>query len=98
MALFDARECPIYLALIFPFHPFLGLLALGGAAVLSNNALTSEKLNQASIASTKGYQNAEAAFSQCRGDRRDGHGLCLRAPVEWKRQQIIGLGGHYIGS
>jgi len=67
MALFDAPWLPIFLVFVFLLHPFLGLLALCGAVVLAlfavaNSALTSKKLKQANLASTKGYQNAETAF------------------------------------
>jgi ATP-binding cassette, subfamily C, type I secretion system permease/ATPase len=86
MALFDAPWLPIFLAFIFLLHPFLGLLALGGAAVLillalTNNALTSEKLKRANIALTKGYQNAEAAFRNA--EVIDGMGMAPALIRRW---------------
>ena len=86
MALFDAPWLPIFLAFIFLLHPFLGLLALGGAAVLvslalANNALTSEKLKRANIASSKGYQNAEAAFRNA--EVVDGMGMASALMRRW---------------
>jgi ATP-binding cassette subfamily C protein/ATP-binding cassette subfamily C protein EexD len=67
MALFDAPWMPLYLAFIFLLHPLLGLLALGGAAVLfglalANNALTAGTLKQANAASARAYQAADAGF------------------------------------
>lgn len=42
IALFDAPWTPIYLAIIFAFHPILGGVALMGAAIISGLALVSE--------------------------------------------------------
>lgn len=42
IALFDAPWTPIYLAIIFVFHPILGGVALLGAAIISGLALVSE--------------------------------------------------------
>jgi PrtD family type I secretion system ABC transporter len=86
MALFDAPWLPIFLAFIFLLHPLLGLLALGGAAILialalANNALTAQKLKQANIASTKGYQNAEATFRNA--EVVDGMGMAPALLRRW---------------
>jgi PrtD family type I secretion system ABC transporter len=42
VALFDMPWMPLYIALIFLFHPLLGVIALGGAVVLFVLALVSE--------------------------------------------------------
>lgn len=67
MALFDAPWMPLYLLFIFLLHPLLGLLALGGAAILfclalANHALTAGTLKQANAASARAYQAVGAAF------------------------------------
>ena len=86
MALFDAPWLPIFLTLIFLLHPLLGLLSLGGAAVLillalTNSALTSDKLKRANVALTKGYQNAEAAFRNA--EVIDGMGMAHAIIRRW---------------
>ena len=86
IALFDAPWLPIFLTFIFLLHPFLGLLALGGAVVLvclalANIALTSEKLKQANIASSQGYQNAETAFRNA--EVIDGMGMASALLRRW---------------
>ena len=86
MALFDAPWMPIFLVFIFLLHPFLGFLALGGAVVLislalTNNALTAENLKRANIASTKGYQDAEAAFRNA--EVIDGMGMAPALMRRW---------------
>ena len=89
LALFDAPWMPIYLALIFLLHPLLGLLALGGAAVLFtlallNSALTTGNLKRATIASTQSYQSAEAAYRNA--EVVDGMGM---APALMRRWEAI---------
>ena len=46
IALFDAPWTPIYLALIFMFHPLLGLISLGGAVLLLLLAIGGEFLSR----------------------------------------------------
>ncbi len=46
-ALFDLPWIPLYLAIIYAFHPVLGLAALAGAAVLFSLTLLTEVLTQA---------------------------------------------------
>jgi ATP-binding cassette, subfamily C, type I secretion system permease/ATPase len=87
VALFDAPWLPIFVIFIFLLHPALGLLSLGGGALLIalalvNNALTSEKLKQANIASTKGYQNAEAVFRNA--EVTDGMGMGPALTRRWR--------------
>ena len=68
---FDAPWVPIFLALIFAFHPWLGLVATGGAVIifclaLANELTTRGKLREANLAAAKAshfatstLQNAE---------------------------------------
>ena len=91
MALFDAPWLPIFLTLIFLLHPLLGLLSLGGAAVLillalTNSALTSDKLKRANVALTKGYQNADAAFRNA--EVIDGMGMAHAIIRRWNDLNI----------
>ena len=46
LALFDAPWMPIYVLVIFLFHPILGAVALGGALLLLTIAVLNEKLSR----------------------------------------------------
>ncbi|WP_162787118.1 type I secretion system permease/ATPase [Notoacmeibacter marinus] len=46
LAFFDMPWTPIFLAVIFVFHPVLGLIAAGGAAILLAIAIVSEFINR----------------------------------------------------
>ena len=96
MALFDAPWMPIYLAFVFLLHPLLGLLAVGGAAILTtlalaNHSLTAENLKRANAASTKGYQSAEVAFRNA--EVVDGMGMTPALTRRWDaiNTHVLGL-------
>jgi ATP-binding cassette subfamily C protein len=57
LALFDMPWAPIFLAAIFIFHPLLGVVALGGGAVLVVIALANQRL-------TKGRQHRAMQLSE----------------------------------
>jgi len=46
VALFDSPWVPVYVAIIYLFHPLLGMIALGGAVVLFLLAYLNEKLSR----------------------------------------------------
>jgi ATP-binding cassette subfamily C protein len=67
MSAFDLPWTPIFFAAIFIFHPFLGWLAVGGAAVLIVIALANQLLSRASQAkSAIAGQTATAISDQIR--------------------------------
>ncbi|HEX5094189.1 MAG TPA: type I secretion system permease/ATPase, partial [Burkholderiales bacterium] len=51
IALFDAPWVPLFIALIFLFHPLLGFVAIGGAALLVLLTLLNERLSRRAIES-----------------------------------------------
>jgi ATP-binding cassette, subfamily C, type I secretion system permease/ATPase len=94
MMLFDAPWMPIYLFVIFVLHPLLGVLSLGGAAALFslaliNNWLTTQKLKQSNLASTKNYQAAESAFRNV--DVIDSMGMLAALVRRWDAANIEAL-------
>ena len=50
LALFDLPWTPLFTAAIFVFHPYLGLLALIGMAILSVTALTNQRMTAGPLA------------------------------------------------
>ena len=84
VALFDLPWMPIYLAICFLFHPYIGLTALAGAIILV--ALTvRDRIADAAAdpqrhAIRRGAQHADGSEpAQRRGDHGDGHGRPHRA-------------------
>jgi ATP-binding cassette, subfamily C, type I secretion system permease/ATPase len=53
VALFDAPWVPIYIAIIFLFHPLLGAMALAGAILLLSLAWLNERLSRGAIDETQ---------------------------------------------
>jgi PrtD family type I secretion system ABC transporter len=65
--LLDAPWAPLFLASLFLLHPVLGLVGLGGGALLVglaivNEMITKTPLRRASLAATRTHQRTEAAL------------------------------------
>jgi ATP-binding cassette, subfamily C, type I secretion system permease/ATPase len=65
LSLYDVPWVPIYLAVIFALRPVMGLIALGGAALLfgltlANSLLTSKLLKEANTAAMASQRRADA--------------------------------------
>ncbi len=68
-ALFDIPWTPVFLAAIAIFHPWLGMLAVGGGAVIvlvavMNQVITSGPVNQANVAALRAERTAEQIRSE----------------------------------
>ncbi|GHB50070.1 type I secretion protein [Pseudovibrio japonicus] len=60
---FDMPWIPLFLAIIFLIHPWLGLLALGGAIVVISMALANQFATQRRFAQAMGMDSAESYFT-----------------------------------
>jgi len=58
IAFFDAPWTPLYILVIFLFHPLLGFIALGGAIVLLLLAVVTEVATRRSLRDGAGFANA----------------------------------------
>lgn len=86
-AFFDAPWLPLYIGVMFFFHPFFGLLVIGGALVsiglaVANEKLTGKRLKDANKENSgslslvgKSLQNAEMIFSM---------GMLTNVLKQWK--------------
>ena len=63
-ALFDLPWLPIYLAICFAFHPYIGLAALVGAIVLCCLALMTEVLTREPTRAATGFATARSALAE----------------------------------
>lgn len=93
LAFFDAPWTPIYLALIFLLHPYLGILACAGALVLFGIALwgeirTRSVLGRAAQSSGAAYNFVEAAARNSEAIRAMGMLSNLRR--RWQRHDREG--------
>lgn len=96
-AFFDAPWFPVYLAVIFLFHPWLGLLALAGAVLLMGLAWLNQRVSRAPLAeagkvsiratqrATANLRNAEAI--EAMGMLANLRGRWLNEHVEFLRLQ-----------
>lgn len=105
--LLDAPWAPIFIIALFALHPVLGLIGLGGGALLFglaviNEVATKQPLRRANLAASKTHQRAEAALRNAEVIRAMGMGAgVLRL---WRRdgsgtneaQRIAGTRGGII--
>ena len=96
LAFFDAPWLPIYIAVIFLFHPVLGWVAVAGALILlllavANNLMSRSPLDQANAEQvaaqrtlTSQLRNAEAAAAMGMVER-------LRQRWQERQQRVIGF-------
>jgi PrtD family type I secretion system ABC transporter len=88
LPLFDAPWVPIFLAVTFLLHPLVGLVALGGAAVLFclavlNELLTRAPLQLANQAAIGAMQRAEANLRNA--EAIDAMGMMPGVVASWRR-------------
>jgi len=108
-SLFDAPWVPVYLMIIFLFHPLLGLMATCGAVVLFLTAYLNERLTRkpledttsASIRASRyidsGLRNAEVVNAMGMAENLTGHWQTLNNRVI-DAQVVTGLRGGIINS
>lgn len=93
-ALFDAPWVPLYLAVVFLFHPVLGFIALAGAAVLFviallNELLTRGPLNKANTEISTAYGFAESSLRNA--DVLESMGMLEGVQRRWAETHRKGL-------
>ncbi|WP_417524345.1 type I secretion system permease/ATPase [Marinovum sp.] len=101
IALFDLPWTPFFLAGIAIFHPFLGLLALGGGALLVVIALISQQMQKAPVqAHGRAAHKSEAVASRMRDEAEMVHamGMHKAALARWKGARRQALDGQISSS
>ncbi|MEL6281408.1 MAG: type I secretion system permease/ATPase [Pseudomonadota bacterium] len=101
VAFFDAPWTPIFIAVIFLFHPWLGVIALVGAILLFAVALTSEfatrdRMRRAAGASMTAHSMVESNLRNCEVAHAMGMTDALRA--RWMSQHLRGLENQTVAS
>lgn len=87
VALFDLPWMPIYLAVCFLFHPFIGWAALGGAMVLCSLTLLTELFTRAPMrraAEMAKTRNALAEASRRNAEALVAMGMAERLGARWR--------------
>lgn len=94
-AFFDAPWFPVYLAVMFLFSPWLGLMALVGAVLLIALAWLNERLTQESFADAG--QLAQQAGLQASGNLRNAEAMEAMGMLDAVRQRWTGLHHGFLG-
>ena len=86
-ALFDLPWLPVYLAICFAFHPYIGLAATAGAIVLAIITLLTEFLTREPIKTATGHANTRNALAEA--SRRNAEaikamGMLPRIAAHWQ--------------
>ena len=95
LALFDMPWTPLFLGAIFLFHPWLGWLATGGAAVLVVVTLTNRRLSRDPLSRTLAASRAAdqtATEMQAEAELIRALGMGETAFARWRRQRATALG------
>ena len=78
-ALFDLPWLPIYLAICFAFHPYIGLAALVGAIVLGGLTLMTELMTREPTRAATGFATTRSALAEA--SRRNAEALTAMGMV-----------------
>ena len=88
MSLFDLPFTPLFLFVIFVFHPWLGLLATVGGAILISFAILNQTASRKPLEELNAAtQQAELMGSQIRGESDLIHALGMRGAAFSRWQQ-----------
>ncbi|WP_050929947.1 type I secretion system permease/ATPase [Aestuariivita boseongensis] len=99
--LFDLPWMPLFLALVFLIHPWLGYLTLAGAGVVTVAALLNQYLVQASIQRAMGLEGAErnlVDFSRTDAETLHALGMGDRIVSRWRKMHDAALAAAQVGS
>lgn len=96
IALFDMPWLPLYLAFVYYLHPWLGLLTLGGALLLTVIALLTEVATQRHAADTQKAAVARAALAESNARNADviramgfsNHALARFERLNWEHLRL----------
>ena len=94
MALFDLPWTPLFIAAIFLFHPWLGWLAVGGAALLIVITLVNRALTRGPIATSAAASHLAdrmAGEMQAEAELIRALGMQGSAFARWRRQRAAAL-------
>jgi PrtD family type I secretion system ABC transporter len=94
MTLLDAPWIPIYVAVIYLFHPALGLISLSGAAVLLaiaalNSGLTGPAIKRLSETSAASFNEADGYLRNAEAVRA--MGMSKRIAARWQRGNVVSI-------
>ena len=97
LALFDAPWAPVFIAAIFVFHPWLGLMALAGGLVivglsLLNQHMTAGPLTAATLAGHAAERQAENLKHEAELVQSLGMGTAAFARLRKRRDQALDAG------
>lgn len=101
LGLYDAPWMPLYLAIVFFIHPWLGWLTVAGAGVVAIAALLNQAMTQGSIAKAMSMDGAERFFTE--QSRRHAEtitslGMLDKITERWRQMHVAALAQGQVGS
>jgi len=94
LALLDAPWVPIYIALVYVLHPWLGHVALGGALVLFVLGLINESATRVPLLKAGGEMSAGTQFAEMSARNADvvhAMGMLPGLQAVWRKRHVAGL-------
>lgn len=95
-AMLDAPWVPFYLGICFLIHPYLGLLSLVGAVVLTGIAILTEKVSRTSVRDAGNDQGLRGAVIE--GDRRNSETITAMGMQPQLLTRWRNINGKYLAS